>query len=125
MVELVLILGERVREVWVDEHTRALVIPLETGKTVVSMDFYSRGWSFPIDEEVRVGSSTLIYYRPSSLSQEVSRLGVYKVEVIGHVTDDTKETISIRAWVEKADPTDREVIEIYKVLSQLCSTGSL
>lgn len=106
---MVSILSDEVEEVWIDEHTRALIIPLETGKTIISMDVYIKGWSYPVDEEVCIGDSKLVYYRP----KDVESLGfnVEKIEIIGFKHGDIEETISVRLWVSKVNVKDHEIIK--------------
>lgn len=110
------IFKDRLVEVWVDEFTRALIIPLRSGVNILSIDLYFKFWRFPIDEEVEVEDSKLVYHVPKELPSSLKRFKVYKLEFIGHIRGDYKETISVRVWSSKSNIEEREVTEIYKLI---------
>ncbi|MCD6114596.1 MAG: hypothetical protein J7J78_04795, partial [Thermoprotei archaeon] len=97
-----LISEEKIREIWIDEHHRALVIPLTSGITVLSIDVYFRKWIYPITDKISLNGEELVYYRvsnPRSIGLTRYSERIVRAEVIGHISEGVSETISLRLWV--------------------------
>jgi len=118
---LELIIKNKIREIWIDEHHRALIIPLTSGLNIVSIDVYFRKWVFPVTEKVSLDNETLIYYK----TEEPKEVGiksfldrVVRVEIIGHLGEGISETISIRAWVKGENDLEKIVKAIYSEVTR-------
>ncbi len=113
---------DKVRELWVDKFSRAIIMPLTSGLILVSMDVYVRKWLFPITDEVEVEGEKLVYYKPKSLSEVgLDRFSniIVNMELIGHISGNLSETISARIWLRnmKDEELDNVIKEIYRRLS--------
>lgn len=111
-----LISEEKIREIWIDEHHRALVIPLTSGITVLSIDVYFRKWIYPITDKISLNGEELVYYRvsnPRSIGLTRYSERIVRAEVIGHISEGVSETISLRLWVRGEEGLEELVKTIY------------
>ena len=111
-----LISEEKIREIWIDEHHRALVIPLTSGITVLSIDVYFRKWIYPITDKISLNGEELVYYRvsnPRSIGLTRYYERIVRAEVIGHISEGVSETISLRLWVRGEEGLEELVKTIY------------
>ena len=111
-----LVSEEKIREIWIDEHHRALVIPLTSGITVLSIDVYFRKWIYPITDKISLNGEELVYYRVSNpkdigLTSYAER--IVRAEVVGHLSEGVSETISLRLWVKGEENLEELVKIIY------------
>lgn len=90
-------------EVWIDSFRRALVIPVSSGKYIISMDVHYDGWKLPIDDEIKVAHGKLVYHVLNSKEFNVEEFNVEKVEIVGLNVNGYWETISVRVWTSRVE----------------------
>lgn len=115
MRKLNIILKDKIAEVWINDYTRALIIPLENNVKLISLDLYFEKWKFPVEEEVSLEKSKLVYYKPRT-PLRLKKFKVYKLEFIGHVRGEVNETVSVRLWCSKENVEREDIIQIYEIL---------
>jgi len=100
---LKLVFEEKIREIWIDEHHRALAIPLTSGITVLSIDVYFRKWIYPVSDKISLNGEELVYYRvsnPKDIGLRSYSERIVRAEVVGHLGEEVSEIISLRLWVK-------------------------
>lgn len=98
-----LVFEEKIREIWIDEHHRALAIPLTSGITVLSIDVYFRKWIYPVSDKISLNGEELVYYRvsnPKDIGLRSYSERIVRAEVVGHLGEEVSEIISLRLWVK-------------------------
>ncbi len=116
-----LIIKNKIREIWIDEHHRALIIPLISGLNIVSIDIYARKWVFPITEKISLDKEALVYYKtekPREIGIRSFLDRIVRVEIIGHLGKKVSETISIRVWVKGNSNLEKIVKTIYSEVTR-------
>lgn len=111
-----LIEANKVREIWIDKFRRALILPLKTGLKLVSIDIYFPNWIFQINDEIQLDNERLVYHRPEK-PEDIGIIDhkevIERIEIIGHISEEVKETISIRVWIKPMDNIDNIIKGIY------------
>ncbi len=98
-----LISEEKIKEIWIDEHHRALAIPLTSEITILSIDVYFRKWPYPITDKISLNGEELVYYRvsnPESIGIVSYAERIVRAEVVGHIGRKVSEVISLRLWIK-------------------------
>ncbi len=111
-----LVFEEKIREIWIDEHHRALAIPLTSGITILSIDVYFRKWFYPVSDKISLNGEELVYYRvsnPKDIGLTMYSERIVRAEVVGHLGEDVSETISLRLWVKGEEGLEDLVKTVY------------
>ena len=115
---------DNIREVWIKGHYRALILPIKgTNIAIVSLDVFSRKWKFNIDEEAKINDVKLVYakFKPKELGLGNTANPIEKIEIIGAIGGDFKQTISARLWIRivKDDLLEKDIQIIHSKLMEI------
>lgn len=105
-----------VREYWFETFRRVVVVPEDNNCFLISMDVYSRQWSFKVDESLELGISRLLYYRPNPEAIFKDIRGVEWCEIVGLeiVPSKRREIISFRVRLCGVNLSREFVWELYR-----------
>ena len=111
-------------EVWIKGHYRALILPIKgTDIAIVSLDIFSQKWKFNVEEEARINNVKLVYarFKPKELGLEGTVNPIEKVELIGAIGENFKQTISARLWIKiiEKDMLERDLQNIHSKLMEI------